>query len=110
VESKVERIKTDYPYRPVEGEGVFVIRWGRCTPGHRARPFPFQRGREPIINLEIRLGYVHRGVEKISESTPTIGACSGERISGDTASPIPPRTAKRWSRLPSSRSRRGRRT
>jgi Ni,Fe-hydrogenase III large subunit/Ni,Fe-hydrogenase III component G len=85
IESKVERIKTDYPYRPVEGEGVFVIpvgpvHAGVIEPGH----FRFSVAGEPIINLEIRLGYVHRGVEKISEATPYHrGVFLAERISGD---------------------------
>ena len=85
LESKVERIRTDYPYRPVEGEGVFVIpvgpvHAGVIEPGH----FRFSVAGEPIINLEIRLGYTHRGVEKLSESTPyRRGVFLAERISGD---------------------------
>jgi Ni,Fe-hydrogenase III large subunit/Ni,Fe-hydrogenase III component G len=85
IESKIERIKTDYPYRPVEGEGVFVIpvgpvHAGVIEPGH----FRFSVAGEPIINLEIRMGYVHRGVEKLSESTPYHrGVFLAERISGD---------------------------
>ncbi len=85
IESKVERIKTDYSYRPVEGEGVFVIpvgpvHAGVIEPGH----FRFSVAGEPIINLEIRLGYVHRGVEKLSESTSyRRGVFLAERISGD---------------------------
>ncbi len=85
IESKVERIKTDYPYRPVEGEGVFVIpvgpvHAGVIEPGH----FRFSVAGEPIINLEIRMGYVHRGVEKLSESTSYHrGVFLAERISGD---------------------------
>ena len=85
IESKVERIKTDYPFRPTEGEGVFVIpvgpvHAGVIEPGH----FRFSVAGEPIINLEIRMGYVHRGVEKLSESTPYHrGVFLAERISGD---------------------------
>ncbi|MEM0448404.1 MAG: NADH-quinone oxidoreductase subunit C [Methanomassiliicoccales archaeon] len=74
-----------YPYRRVEGSGVFEIpvgpvHAGVIEPGH----FRFSVAGEPILNLEVRLGYVHRGVEKLSESTPYAkGVMLAERISGD---------------------------
>jgi Ni,Fe-hydrogenase III large subunit/Ni,Fe-hydrogenase III component G len=82
---KVGRSPRAYAYRKVEGEGVMEIpvgpiHAGVIEPGH----FRFSVAGEPIINLEIRLGYVHRGIEKISESTPYAkGVRLAERISGD---------------------------
>jgi Ni,Fe-hydrogenase III large subunit/Ni,Fe-hydrogenase III component G len=84
-EIKVGRTPRSYPYHKVEGEGVMEIpvgpiHAGVIEPGH----FRFSVAGEPVINLEIRLGYVHRGVEKISESTPYAkGVRLAERISGD---------------------------
>ena len=41
---------------------------------------------EPIINLEIRLGYVHRGIEKLAEGMdPAAAAGLAERVCGDAA-------------------------
>ena len=82
---KIGRTPRTYTYRKVEGEGVMEIpvgpiHAGIIEPGH----FRFSVAGEPIINLEIRLGYVHRGVEKVSESTPYVkGVRLAERISGD---------------------------
>lgn len=81
----VPRVPTEYRFKRVEGEGVFEIpvgpvHAGVIEPGH----FRFSVAGEPIVNLEIRLGYTHRGVEKMSESTPYHkGALLAERISGD---------------------------
>jgi Ni,Fe-hydrogenase III large subunit len=79
------RVSNEYRYTRVEGEGVYEIpvgpvHAGVIEPGH----FRFSVAGEPIINLEVRLGYVHRGIEKISESTPYAkGPRLAERISGD---------------------------
>lgn len=81
-----QRVPADYPFVKVEGEGIFEIpvgpvHAGVIEPGH----FRFSVAGEPIVNLEIRMGYTHKGVEKISESTPYAkGAFLAERISGDT--------------------------
>ncbi|OPY34453.1 MAG: F(420)H(2) dehydrogenase subunit D [Methanomassiliicoccales archaeon PtaU1.Bin124] len=81
----VPRVPSEYPFRKVEGEGVFEIpvgpvHAGVIEPGH----FRFSVAGEPIINLEIRMGYTHRGVEKLSESLPYHrGVPLAERISGD---------------------------
>jgi Ni,Fe-hydrogenase III large subunit/Ni,Fe-hydrogenase III component G len=85
--AKVPRVKRNYEYRKVEGEGVFEIpvgpvHAGVIEPGH----FRFSVAGEPILNLEVRLGYVHKGIEKISERTPyTHGVQLAERISGDNS-------------------------
>lgn len=55
----------NYHPMPVEGDGIFEIpvgpiHAGIIEPGH----FRFSCLGEIIFNLEIRLGYVHRGVEK----------------------------------------------
>jgi Ni,Fe-hydrogenase III large subunit/Ni,Fe-hydrogenase III component G len=84
-DSIVPRIPRPYEYRKVEGEGVFVIpvgpiHAGVIEPGH----FRFSVAGEPMINLELRLGYVHKGIEKLSESmTYAKGVRLSERISGD---------------------------
>ncbi|HEY9790529.1 MAG TPA: NADH-quinone oxidoreductase subunit C [Candidatus Obscuribacterales bacterium] len=54
-----------YKFLEVEGDGVYEIpvgpiHAGIIEPGH----FRFSCYGEVIVNLEIRLGYVHRGVEK----------------------------------------------
>jgi len=81
------RIPSAYRFRRVEGEGVFEIpvgpiHAGVIEPGH----FRFSVAGEPIIALEVRLGYVHKGIEKLSESTPyDKGVYLSERISGDNS-------------------------
>jgi Ni,Fe-hydrogenase III large subunit/Ni,Fe-hydrogenase III component G len=83
--SKVPRVPNEYHYKKVDGEGVFEIpvgpvHAGVIEPGH----FRFSVAGEPVINLEIRLGYVHKGIEKLSEGMPYAkGVYLAERISGD---------------------------
>ncbi len=85
--SRPPRVKNEYPFTKVEGEGVYEVpvgpvHAGVIEPGH----FRFSVAGEPIINLEVRLGYVHKGIEKISESTPYWkGTHLAERISGDNS-------------------------
>ncbi len=83
--SKVPFAKEEYNFLKVEGEGVFEIpvgpvHAGIIEPGH----FRFSVAGEYIINLEARLGYVHKGLEKLAEGM-TIDHCNilAERISGD---------------------------
>lgn len=84
---KVPRVPREYRFRCMEGEGVYEIpvgpvHAGVIEPGH----FRFSVAGEPIMALEVRLGYVHRGVEKLSESTPYHkGVFLAERISGDNS-------------------------
>jgi len=76
----------DYPFIKAHGAGVYEIpvgpvHAGIIEPGH----FRFQAVGELILNLEERLGYVHKGIEKIAEGrTPDSLARLAGRVSGDT--------------------------
>ncbi|WP_019864519.1 hydrogenase large subunit [Methylovulum miyakonense] len=76
----------DYQFVKAHGEGVYEIpvgpvHAGIIEPGH----FRFQAVGELILNLEERLGYVHKGIEKIAEGrTPESLARLAGRVSGDT--------------------------
>jgi Ni,Fe-hydrogenase III large subunit/Ni,Fe-hydrogenase III component G len=76
-----------YPFRRVEGEGVYEITVGPVhagiiEPGH----FRFSVDGETIINLESRMYFVHKGIEKLFESaTLGQGLKLAERISGDSS-------------------------
>jgi Ni,Fe-hydrogenase III large subunit/Ni,Fe-hydrogenase III component G len=76
----------DYPFVKAHGAGVYEIpvgpvHAGIIEPGH----FRFQAVGELILNLEERLGYVHKGIEKIAEGrTPESLARLAGRVSGDT--------------------------
>src|SRR5439155_87718 len=76
-----------HPFRPVTGEGVFQIpvgpvHAGIIEPGH----FRFGVAGEPVLYLQLRLFYVHKGTEKRFEKLPwRHGLFLAESISGDTA-------------------------
>lgn len=76
-----------YNFIKGEGEGMFEIpvgpvHAGIIGPGH----FRFSAAGEPIINLEIRLGFTHRGVEKIMEGKILAEALRiSECVAGDSA-------------------------
>jgi Ni,Fe-hydrogenase III large subunit len=76
-----------HPYRPVSGEGVFhvpvgPVHAGIIEPGH----FRFGAAGEPVLYLQLRLFYVHKGIEKRFERLPwRHGLFLAESISGDTA-------------------------
>ena len=78
---------SDYKFSRVEGEGVFEVpvgpvHAGIIGPGH----FRFSVAGEPIINLELRLGFTHRGVEKLFEGklyTDVVGL--SECVCGDSS-------------------------
>lgn len=76
-----------YPFRRVEGEGVYEITVGPVhagiiEPGH----FRFSVEGETIINLESRMYFVHKGIEKLFESAALPQALKlAERISGDSS-------------------------
>lgn len=78
---------TPYPFRRVEGEGIYEITVGPVhagiiEPGH----FRFSVEGETIINLESRLYFVHKGIEKHFETLPRERAVElAERISGDSS-------------------------
>lgn len=77
---------SDYPFFQAEGSGVYEIpvgpvHAGIIEPGH----FRFQAVGETVLNLEERLGYVHKGIEKLAEGrTPEALARLAGRVSGDT--------------------------
>ena len=77
----------EYKFNKVEGEGIFEVpvgpvHAGIIGPGH----FRFSVAGEPIINLETRLGFTHRGVEKLFEGKDCFeGIKLAERVSGDSS-------------------------
>jgi Ni,Fe-hydrogenase III large subunit/Ni,Fe-hydrogenase III component G len=76
-----------YPFRTVEGPGVYEIpvgpvHAGMIGPGH----FRFSVVGETILNLKARLWFTHRGIEKLfCGRTPGQAVELAERVSGDTA-------------------------
>ena len=74
-------------YRPTLGEGVFQIpvgpvHAGIIEPGH----FNFAVAGEPILYLQLRMFYVHKGIEKRFEQLPVHHAVFlAESISGDSS-------------------------
>lgn len=79
---------TDHQYRflSAHGSGVYEVpvgpvHAGIIEPGH----FRFLAVGEAVLNLEERLGYVHKGIEKIAEGRDADGlARLAARVSGDT--------------------------
>ena len=75
-----------YPFIQTQGAGVYEIpvgpvHAGIIEPGH----FRFQAVGETVLNLEVRLGYVHKGIEKIAEGRDAAGLVRlAARVSGDT--------------------------
>lgn len=82
----LERAEGQYAFRHIEGEGVFEvpvgpIHAGIIEPGH----FRFSVAGEPIMQLEVRHFWKHRGVEKLFERQRLTEAVPlAERVSGDT--------------------------
>jgi len=76
-----------HKFREVEGEGVFhvpvgPVHAGIIEPGH----FLFSVAGEPVLYLQIRLFYTHKGTEKLFENIPLAhGVCLAESISGDSS-------------------------
>jgi Ni,Fe-hydrogenase III large subunit/Ni,Fe-hydrogenase III component G len=83
---RLPRVKGMYSWTVTEGEGAYEIpvgpvHAGIIEPGH----FRFTAIGEHVINLETRLGYVHKGIEKKFESLAWCdGARLAGRVSGDT--------------------------
>lgn len=83
---QMPRVPGEYRWIRAEGEGIYEIpvgpvHAGIIEPGH----FRFQAMGEDVINLEARLGYVHKGIEKRFESLSwTEAARLAARVSGDT--------------------------
>ncbi|MFA5074035.1 MAG: NADH-quinone oxidoreductase subunit C [Nitrospirota bacterium] len=80
------RVEGDYRWITVTGEGVYEVpvgpvHAGIIEPGH----FRFQAMGEDVINLEAKLGYVHKGIEKRFEALSWEEAARlAGRVSGDT--------------------------
>lgn len=78
---------TPYPFRRVEGEGIYEITVGPVhagiiEPGH----FRFSVEGETIVNLESRMYFLHKGIEKLFETKSlTDDVKLAERISGDSS-------------------------
>ncbi|MBU6402554.1 MAG: NADH-quinone oxidoreductase subunit C, partial [Verrucomicrobia bacterium] len=76
-----------HKFREVEGEGVFQVpvgpvHAGTIEPGH----FLFSVAGEPVLYLQIRLFYTHKGTEKLFESLPIPHAVFlAESLSGDSS-------------------------
>jgi Ni,Fe-hydrogenase III component G len=76
-----------HKFRKVEGEGVFQVpvgpvHAGIIEPGH----FLFSVAGEPVLYLQLRLFYVHKGTEKLFESLPVPHCVRlAESISGDSS-------------------------
>jgi Ni,Fe-hydrogenase III large subunit/Ni,Fe-hydrogenase III component G len=76
-----------HTYRPTLGEGVFQIpvgpvHAGIIEPGH----FNFAVAGEPILYLQLRMFYKHKGTEKLFEGmTAARGVFLAEGISGDSS-------------------------
>jgi len=85
-QTRMPRVPGEYRWIRAEGEGVYEIpvgpvHAGIIEPGH----FRFQAMGEEILNLEERLGYVHKGIEKRFEALSwEDGARLAGRVSGDT--------------------------
>ena len=78
---------TPYEFQKVAGEGIYEIpvgpvHAGIIEPGH----FRFSVAGEEIVLLEARLGYKHRGIEKLFEILSLDNNVRlSERVSGDTS-------------------------
>lgn len=76
-----------YPFQKLEGEGIYEIpvgpiHAGIIEPGH----FRFSVAGESIMVLEAKLGYVHKGSEKLFETLPLGDKVRlSEKISGDSS-------------------------
>ena len=85
-QTRMTRVPGEYRWIRAEGEGVYEIpvgpvHAGIIEPGH----FRFQAMGEEILNLEERLGYVHKGIEKRFEALSwEEGVRLASRVSGDT--------------------------
>lgn len=76
-----------YRFVPVKGEGVHEIavgpvHAGTIEPGH----FRFSVVGEKMLRLEERLGYTHKGIERLFRGMPAVeGHRLAARVSGDSA-------------------------
>lgn len=86
-EAQCADVSEPYAFVQVEGDGVHEIpvgpvHAGTIEPGH----FRFSVVGEKVLRLEERLGYKHKGIEKLFESTlQKDGQKLAARVSGDSA-------------------------
>jgi len=84
--SDPERAAIDYDYVACDSESVYEIpvgpvHAGIIEPGH----FRFLAVGEKILNMEVRLGYVHKGIERAMKGrTAPDGIKLAARVSGDS--------------------------
>ena len=80
------RVAGAYAFLPAEGESLHQIpvgpvHAGIIEPGH----FRFTANGEAVVRLEARLGYVHKGTERLMEGAPLERAAMlAGRVSGDS--------------------------
>jgi len=82
----IGRQQADYRFRHIEGEGVFEVPVGPIHAGIiESGHFRFSVAGEPIMQLEVRHFWKHRGIEKLFEQqTLSTAIALAERVSGDT--------------------------
>ena len=86
-QSKPALAKGTYNFHRVKGEGIYEIpvgpiHAGIIEPGH----FRFSMAGETIVSLEPRLGFVHKGSEKLFEHLSLTDSLRlSEKISGDSS-------------------------
>ncbi|MEK9130085.1 MAG: NADH-quinone oxidoreductase subunit C, partial [Patescibacteria group bacterium] len=86
-QTKPEEAKGEYLFQKVDGEGIYEIpvgpiHAGIIEPGH----FRFSMAGEEMVLLESRLGFVHKGSEKLFEVLPIEKKIElAEKISGDSS-------------------------
>jgi Ni,Fe-hydrogenase III large subunit/Ni,Fe-hydrogenase III component G len=75
----------EYPFREVRGEGVYQVPVGPVHAGIiESGHFRFSVIGETIFNLECRMFYTHRGIEKLAEGkSPKECVRIAEAVSGD---------------------------
>ena len=102
------KARPPYEFLPVEGEALHQIpvgpvHAGIIEPGH----FRFTAGGETVVRLEQRLGYVHKGIEKLmTGATIERAAKLAARTSGTAQSPTASRLRTRSKPRSTSRCRR----
>src|SRR5208282_426698 len=83
---EAHRVASSYAFLPAEGESLHQISVGPVhagiiEPGH----FRFTANGEAVIRLEARLGYVHKGIERLMEGAQLDrAAVLAGRVSGDS--------------------------
>ena len=81
------RQQGEYHFRLIEGEGVFEVPVGPIHAGIiESGHFRFSVAGEPVMQLELRHFWKHRGVEKLFENRTLFdGVSLAEKVSGDTS-------------------------